>query len=95
MKMRPLGDRVIIQVVDAEETTKGGLVLPDTAKERPQEGVVQAAGPGRRLESGERGEMSVKDGDHVLFARYAGTEVTLDGTEYLIMRETDLLAVRS
>ena len=94
MKMRPLGDRVIIRVVEAEATTKGGLVLPDTAKERPQEGIVKAAGAGRRLKKGGCAEMSVKAGDHVLFARYAGTEVTLDETEYLILRETDLLARR-
>lgn len=94
MKMRPLGDRVIVQLVTAEETTKGGLVLPDTAKEKPQEATVIAAGGGRRLEDGSRAEMSVKKGDRVIFAKYSGTEVKYLGEEYLIMRETDLLAVR-
>ena len=95
MKMRPLGDRVIVEVVEAEETTKGGLILPDTAKERPQEAVVKAIGTGRRLDSGKRAAMSVKKGDLVMFARYSGTEVNLDGTEYLILREADILATCS
>lgn len=94
MKLRPLGDRVVVEVLEAEEVTKGGLVLPDTAKEKPQEAEVIAAGRGRRLEDGSHAEMSVKEGDRVLFARYAGTEVTLGGHDYLILRETDILAVR-
>ena len=94
MKMRPLSDRVIVEVIEAEETTRGGLVLPDSAKERPQEAVVKFLGAGRRLDSGARAEMTVKKGDNVLFARYAGTEVTLNDTEYLILRESDILAVR-
>ncbi len=95
MKMRPLGDRIIVQVVEAEKTTRGGLVLPDTAKEKPQEAVVKWVGPGRRLDTGKRAEMSVKKGDHVLFAQYSGTEVNIGDTDYLILREIDLLATRT
>ena len=93
--MHPLGDRVIVLIVEPEATTRGGLVLPDTAKEKPQEAVVTWVGPGRRLDDGSRAKMSVKKGDHVLFARYSGSEITLGDTEYLILREGDLLATRS
>ena len=94
MKLRPLGDRVVVEVIEAEERSRGGLVLPDTAREKPQEAVVKAAGRGKRLENGSHAKMSVKPGDKVLFAKYSGTEVKIDDTEYLILRETDLLAVR-
>ncbi len=91
--LKPLGDRVIVQPKAKEETTKSGIVLPDTASEKPQEGTVLSVGPGRVLDNGKRVEMEVKQGDTVLFAKYAGTEVKLDGDEYLVIRESDLLAV--
>ncbi len=91
--LKPLGDRVIVKARDKEEMTKSGIVLPDTASEKPQEGSVLAVGPGRVLDNGKRVEMDVKAGDKVLFAKYAGTEVKLDGEDYLVIRETDLLAV--
>ena len=91
--LKPLGDRVIVKPKAKEEVTKSGLVLPDTASEKPQEGSVLAVGPGRVLDNGKRVEMDVKAGDKVLFAKYAGTEVKLDGEDYLVIRETDLLAV--
>ena len=91
--LKPLGDRVIVKARDKEEMTKSGIVLPDTASEKPQEGSVLAVGPGRVLDNGKRIEMDVKAGDKVLFAKYAGTEVKLDGEDYLVIRETDLLAV--
>ncbi|HHY60658.1 MAG TPA: co-chaperone GroES [Clostridia bacterium] len=93
MNIQPLGDRVVIQVVEAEEKTKGGIVLPDTAKEKPQKGVVKAVGTGRVSETGERIPLEVAVGDTVIFAKYAGTEVKIDGEEYLIMSERDILAV--
>jgi chaperonin GroES len=93
VKIKPLGDRVVLQAEVKEETTRSGIVLPDTAKEKPQEGRVVAAGPGRRLDSGELVPLDIKVGDRVLFAKYAGTEVKLDGAEYLIVREADVLAV--
>ena len=93
MNIQPLGDRVVIQVVEAEEKTKGGIVLPDTAKEKPQKGVVKAVGTGRMSETGERIPLEVAVGDTVIFAKYAGTEVKIDGEEYLIMSERDILAV--
>jgi chaperonin GroES len=92
-KLKPLGDRVVVKPKPKRETTPGGLVLPDTASERPQEGTVVAVGPGRLLDSGKRVEMEVKSGDAVLFAKYAGTEVKLDDDEYLVIRENELLAV--
>ena len=92
MQIKPLGDRVVVKVVEQEETTKSGIVLPDTAKEKPQEGEVMAVGPGR-YENGTLIPMHVKKGDRVLFAKYAGTEVKLSGDEYLIMRESDVLGV--
>ncbi len=92
MPIRPLDDRVVIERMEAEEKTPGGIVLPDTAKEKPQKGKVVAVGEGRLLESGKRSPLSVKKGDCVLFGKYAGTEVTIDGKEYLIVKESDLLA---
>ncbi|HHT9152060.1 MAG TPA: co-chaperone GroES [Candidatus Hypogeohydataceae bacterium YC40] len=92
MPIRPLDDRVVIERMEAEEKTPGGIVLPDTAKEKPQKGKIVAEGAGKLLESGKRVPLSVKKGDLVLFGKYAGTEITVDGEEYLIMREADLLA---
>jgi len=91
--VRPLDDRVLIKPLEAEQKTAGGIVLPDTAKEKPQKGTVIAVGPGKTLEDGKRGEMSVKVGDTVLFAKYSGSEVTIDGVEHQIMRESDVLAI--
>ncbi len=93
MNLKPLADRIIVRVIEAEEKTKGGIVLPDTAKERPQEGEVLAVGSGRRLDDGTVVKPQVKVGDKVLFAKYGGTEVKLDGTEYLILREEDILGI--
>ncbi|HHT9130150.1 MAG TPA: co-chaperone GroES [Candidatus Brocadiaceae bacterium] len=90
--IRPLDDRVVIEPVEAEEKTQGGIVLPDTAKEKPMKGKVVAVGEGKMLESGKRAELLVKKGDKVLYGKYAGTEVTVDGKEYLVMRESDILA---
>ncbi|HHI79988.1 MAG TPA: co-chaperone GroES [Planctomycetes bacterium] len=89
----PLGDRVLIERVAAENKTKGGLVLPDTAKEKPREGIVVATGKGRLLDNGERQPFSIQKGDHVLFSSYAGTEIKVDGKEYLVMGEDEVLAV--
>jgi len=94
VNLKPLADRVIVRVIEAEEKTKGGIVLPDTAKERPQEGEVLAVGSGRRLDDGTVVKPQVKVGDKVLFAKYGGTEVKLDGTEYLILREEDILGIQ-
>lgn len=91
--LKPLGDRIVIEQVETEEKTASGIVLPDTAKEKPQEGRVVAVGSGRILESGERVALEVKEGDKVIFSKYAGTEVKLDGKEYLILRENDVLAI--
>jgi chaperonin GroES len=91
--LKPLGDRVIVKPKPKPHTTPTGIVLPDTASERPQEGTVIAVGPGRLLESGVRVELEVKSGDEVLYAKYAGTEVKLDEDEYLVIRENELLAV--
>ncbi|MFQ3568502.1 MAG: co-chaperone GroES [Aggregatilineales bacterium] len=94
VKIRPLGDRVIVEPIEQEETIAGGmLVLPETAKEKPMQGAVLAVGAGRRDEDGERIEMDVKEGDRVLFAKYAGTEVKLDGKKLLIMKESDILGI--
>ena len=93
MKVRPLHDRVLIKQSDAEETTAGGIVLPDTAQEKPQQGKVVATGPGKLLDSGKRGAMSVKKGDVVFYARYGGTEVKIDGKEFVILKESDILAI--
>jgi chaperonin GroES len=91
--LRPLGDRVVIKPLEREEVTKSGLVLPDTAKEKPQQGEVLAVGPGRVLDSGERITLELKEGDRVLFAKYAGTEFKHEDTELLILSEKDVLAL--
>ena len=93
MKMRPLHDRVIVKRIDEEETTSGGIIIPDTAKEKPQQGKVIAVGQGRLLASGKINPMAVKKGDRVLFGKYSGTDIKIDGEEHLIMREDDILAV--
>ena len=93
MKIRPLADKVIIERIEAESKTAGGIVLPDTAKEKPQKGKVVSAGKGKTLDDGKIKEMSVKKGDLVLFTSYAGTEIKIDGKEYLIMDESDIMAV--
>ena len=93
MKIRPLGDKVLVERVEAEAKTAGGIVLPDTAKEKPQRGKVVSVGEGKMLENGTRKEVQVKKGDLVLFTSYAGTEVKIDGEEYLIMDESDIMAV--
>ena len=94
MNMQPLGDRVVIKPLEAEEKTKGGIVLPDTAKEKPQEGEVIAVGKGKVLDNGTRVPLEVKAGDKVLYGKYSGTEVTTkEGDEYLIMREEDIFAI--
>jgi len=93
MKIRPLADKVLIQRVEAENKTAGGIVLPDTAKEKPKRGKVIAVGEGKLLEDGKRAEMTVKKGQEVLFASYAGTEIKIDGKEYLIMDESDIMAI--
>jgi chaperonin GroES len=91
--IKPLGDRVLIKRLEAEEKTSGGLVLPDTAKEKPKEGTVLALGPGKLLENGNRSTFSVKEGNRVIFSSYAGTEVKWQGEDYLLMSEEDILAV--
>lgn len=93
MNIKPLGERIVLKVVESEEKTKSGIVLPDTAKEKPQMGKVLAVGTGRVLENGEKAPLEVKEGDTVLFAKYAGTEVKLDGEEYMVIKETDVLAI--
>lgn len=95
LNIRPLADRVLVEPVEEEEVTFAGgkLVLPETAKEKPQKGVILAAGPGRRDEDGELIPMEVKEGDQVLYAKYAGTEIKIEGKKYLILRESDILAV--
>jgi chaperonin GroES len=92
-KLRPLGDRVVIQPTPREEMTKSGIVLPDTAKEKPQEGRIIAAGPGRLTDEGKREPMDVKEGDTVLYAKYAGTEFKVEGDELLIVSQKDILAI--
>lgn len=93
LKLKPLGGRVIVEPIEQEEMTPGGIILPETAKEKPQEGKVLAAGPGDRNEKGERVPMELKVGDKVLFAKYSGTDIKMDGKKLLIMRESDILAV--
>jgi chaperonin GroES len=93
MKIRPLHDRILVKRLESEEKTKGGIIIPDTAKEKPQEGLVVAAGPGRVNEDGKVTALDVKKGDKILFGKYSGTEVTLEGEEHLIIREEDVLAV--
>jgi chaperonin GroES len=92
-KIRPLGDRVWVEPIEQEDMTASGIILPETAKEKPQEGKVLAVGPGVRDDKGERQPLDVKAGDRVLFAKYSGTEITQEGTKYLIMRESDILAI--
>ncbi|MGM0847361.1 MAG: co-chaperone GroES [Bacillota bacterium] len=91
--LKPLGDRVVIELVESEEKTASGIVLPDSAKEKPQEGKVVAVGAGRVLNNGERAALDVAAGDKIIFSKYAGTEVKYQGTEYLILRDSDILAV--
>jgi len=93
MNIRPLADKVIVQRTEAQSKTAGGIVLPDSAKEKPQRGKVIAVGLGKLLDNGKRGEMSVKKGQQVLFTSYAGTEVKMDGKEYLIMDQSDIMAI--
>lgn len=92
LKVRPLDDRVVIEPQEAEERTAGGIVLPDTAKEKPQRGTIVSVGPGKLLDSGERGSLSVAVGDEVIYGKYSGTEIELDGHDLKIIRETDILA---
>lgn len=93
LNLKPLADRVVIKKLDAEERTAGGIVIPDTAKEKPQQGEVLAVGPGKTGEDGKKQPMELKQGDKVLFAKYSGTEVKIDGVEYIILAERDILAV--
>ncbi len=93
LKVRPLGDKVLVKRVEAESKTAGGIVLPDTAKEKPKRGIVQAVGDGKLLENGDRSKMQVNKGDEVLFSSYAGTEIKIDGEEFLIVEEGEILAV--
>jgi chaperonin GroES len=93
MAVKPLDDRVLVKQSEAEERTSGGIVLPDTAKEKPQRGKVMAVGVGKLLDNGKRGEMSLKKGDEVFYAKYSGTEIKIEGEEYVILKESDVLAV--
>ena len=93
MKFRPLHDRVVVKRVEQEEKTKGGIIIPDTAKEKPQEGQVIAVGTGRVTEDGKKLPLALKEGDRILFGKYSGSEVKLDGQEYLIMKEEDVLGI--
>jgi len=93
MNIKPLADRVVLKASEPEEKVKGGIIIPDTAKEKPQQGKVVAAGPGKTSEAGELIKMEVKVGDVVLYGKYSGTEVSIDGEDYLIMRESDILAI--
>jgi len=93
LSLKPLGDRVVVKPIEQDDVTAGGIMLPDTAKEKPQKGTVLAAGPGNRNDAGERVELDVKVGDVVMYAKYAGTEIKLDGEKILILRESDLLAI--
>jgi len=93
MKLKPLQDRIVVEAAAKEEKTSGGIILPDTAQEKPQRGKVLAVGPGKRLDSGQMAPVDVKAGDFVLYGKYSGTEVTVDGTDYVILRAEDILAV--
>jgi chaperonin GroES len=93
VNLKPLADRVIVKPMEAEEKTKGGIILPDTAKEKPIEGTIVAVGPGKVTEDGKQVKLEVKEGDKVLYGKYSGTEVTVEGEEYLIMRESDIFAI--
>lgn len=92
IKIRPLDDRVVVEPLEAEEMTAGGIVLPDNAKEKPQRGTVLAVGPGKLLDNGSRGKLSVEVGDEVIYGKYGGTEIEIEGEEVKILRETDILA---
>ena len=93
LSLKPLADRVVVEPAPAEDTSAGGSILPDTAQEKPQQGTVVAAGPGKVSDAGSLIEMTVKEGDKVLYGKYSGSEVAFDGTDYVIMRESDILAV--
>jgi chaperonin GroES len=93
MKLKPLDDRIVIKQSDAEEKTTGGIILPDTAKEKPQIGKVVATGPGKLLDDGKRGQMSVKKKDEVIYAKYIGSDIEIDGEKYVILRESDVLGI--
>jgi chaperonin GroES len=93
MKVRPLHDRVLIRRIEEQETVRGGIIIPDTAKEKPQEGEVVAVGTGKRLENGTVIQLEVKEGDRVLFGKYSGTEIKVEGTDYLILREDEILGI--
>jgi chaperonin GroES len=93
MKIKPLHDRVIVKRIEEDETTKGGIIIPDSAKEKPVEGKVLAVGQGKILENGQKQPLEVKEGDRVLFGKYAGTDIKIDGEEHLIMREDDIIAI--
>lgn len=93
MKLKPLGDRLVVEPIEREQTTPSGLVLPETAKEKPQEGKIIAVGPGRRDDDGKRVAMDVQVGDKVLYAKYGGTEIKIEGKKLLILKETDVLAI--
>jgi chaperonin GroES len=93
MKIKPLHDRVIVQRVEEEETTKGGIIIPDSAKEKPIEGKVLAVGSGKTMDNGQVRPLEVKEGDRILFGKYAGTEIKIEGEEHLIMREDDIIAI--
>jgi chaperonin GroES len=93
MALKPLGDRIVAKLVEAQDKTKSGIILPDTAKEKPQEAKVIAVGPGKLLDDGAVKALDVKSGDRILYGKYSGTEVTIEGTDYLILREEDVLAV--
>lgn len=92
LKLRPLDDRVVVEPIESEEKTAGGIVLPDTAKEKPQRGTVVAVGPGRLLDSGKRGELSVAVGDEVIYGKYGGSDIKINGDEVKVLRESDILA---
>ena len=93
LSLKPLGDRLVVKPIEQDEITAGGIMLPDTAKEKPQKGEILAVGPGARNDSGERVELDVKVGDKVLYAKYAGTEIKLEGEKVLVLRESDILAI--
>jgi len=93
MNIRPLGDRIVVKALDAEVTTKGGIILPDTAKEKPQKGKVLSVGTGRILDNGTRVPLDVREGDVIIFSKYGGTEIKIDGEDYLIVSERDILGV--
>ena len=95
MNVQPLADRILVRRIEEQETIRGGIIIPDTAKEKPQEGEVVAVGPGRRNEDGKRVELDVKKGDRVLIGKYSGTDVKIDGTEFVILREEEILGVLS